>query len=60
MIHGNIDAFDFSFGKIAYAPDVSHIPDESLPSLKDSDILILDALRYTPHPRISRCRKLWN
>lgn len=50
VIHGDIDAFDFRFGNIAYAPDVSHIPEESPPSLKDPDILILDALRYTPHP----------
>ncbi|WP_404292377.1 MBL fold metallo-hydrolase [Microvirga sp. RSM25] len=50
MVHGDIDAFGFRFGSIAYAPDVSHIPEESLPTLEGLEILILDALRYTPHP----------
>ncbi|EIM29735.1 MBL fold metallo-hydrolase [Microvirga lotononidis] len=50
MIHGDIDALGFRFGKIAYAPDVSRMPEESLPSLEGLDVLILDALRYTPHP----------
>jgi phosphoribosyl 1,2-cyclic phosphate phosphodiesterase len=50
MVHGDIDALGFRFGRIAYAPDVSHMPEESLPALEDLDVLILDALRYTPHP----------
>ncbi|MBA1157355.1 MBL fold metallo-hydrolase [Microvirga mediterraneensis] len=50
MVHGDIDALGFRFGKIAYAPDVSRMPEESLPVLEGLDVLILDALRYTPHP----------
>jgi phosphoribosyl 1,2-cyclic phosphate phosphodiesterase len=50
MIHGDIDAFGFRFGNIAYAPDVSLMPEESLQYLQDLDMLIIDALRYTPHP----------
>jgi phosphoribosyl 1,2-cyclic phosphate phosphodiesterase len=50
MTHGDIDALGFRFGNIAYAPDVSLMPEESLPALEGLDILILDALRYTPHP----------
>ena len=50
MIHGDIDALGFRFGDVAYAPDVSHMPDESLHYLEGLDILILDALRYAPHP----------
>src|SRR3712207_7906684 len=50
MVHGDIDALGFRFGNIAYAPDVSRMPEESLPSLEGLDVLILDALRYTPHP----------
>lgn len=50
MIHGDIEALGFRFGKIAYAPDVSRMPDESLAYLEDLDVLILDALRYAPHP----------
>jgi phosphoribosyl 1,2-cyclic phosphate phosphodiesterase len=50
MVHGDIDTLGFRFGNIAYAPDVSAMPEESLRYLEDLDVLILDALRYTPHP----------
>ena len=50
MIHGDIDALGFRFERIAYAPDVSRMPEESMPALEGLDVLILDALRYTPHP----------
>jgi phosphoribosyl 1,2-cyclic phosphate phosphodiesterase len=50
MIHGDIEALGFRFGKIAYAPDVSTMPEESFGHLEGLDVLILDALRYTPHP----------
>ena len=50
MIHGDIEALGFRFGRIAYAPDVSAMPDESLRYLEELDVLILDALRYTRHP----------
>ncbi len=50
MIHGDIDALGFRFGNVAYAPDVSTMPEESLVYLQGLDVLILDALRYTPHP----------
>lgn len=50
MVHGDIDALGFRFGSIAYAPDVSQVPEESLRYLEGLDVLILDALRYTPHP----------
>ncbi|MBF9197988.1 MBL fold metallo-hydrolase [Microvirga terrestris] len=50
MIHGDIDTLGFRFGGIAYAPDVSEMPEESLRHLEGLDFLILDALRYTPHP----------
>jgi phosphoribosyl 1,2-cyclic phosphate phosphodiesterase len=50
MVHGDIDALGFRFRDIAYAPDVSRMPEESLPLLEGLEVLILDALRYTPHP----------
>ncbi|MFC4171464.1 MBL fold metallo-hydrolase [Microvirga sp. GCM10011540] len=50
MIHGDIDVFGFRFGNIAYAPDVSEMPEASMRHLEGLDVLILDALRYTPHP----------
>lgn len=48
--HGDIDAFGFRFGNIAYTPDVVDIPDDSLTYLQDLDVWIIDALRYRPHP----------
>jgi phosphoribosyl 1,2-cyclic phosphate phosphodiesterase len=50
MVHGDIDALGLRFGRVAYAPDVSLMPEESLQHLRDLDVLIIDALRYTPHP----------
>jgi phosphoribosyl 1,2-cyclic phosphate phosphodiesterase len=50
QIHGSGETLGFRFGCIAYSPDVSNFPDESLEALKDLDVWILDALRYTPHP----------
>lgn len=49
--HGkNMLALGFRFGDIAYAPDVSAMPEASIAKLYGLDLLILDALRYTPHP----------
>ncbi len=48
--HGDIDALGFRFGALAYTPDVSAIPDDSLSALESLDVWIVDALRYTPHP----------
>ena len=50
MIHGDADALGFRFGSLVYAPDVSRMPEESMRHLRGLDVLILDALRYTPHP----------
>jgi phosphoribosyl 1,2-cyclic phosphate phosphodiesterase len=50
MRHGGADALGFRFGSLVYAPDVSQMPEESLVHLRDLEVLILDALRYTPHP----------
>lgn len=50
MVHGDIDALGFRFGDMAYAPDVSMMPAESLHHFENLDVLIIDALRYAPHP----------
>jgi phosphoribosyl 1,2-cyclic phosphate phosphodiesterase len=50
MEHGTIQALGFRFGGIAYASDVNVMPPESEALLHDLDVLIVDALRYTPHP----------
>ena len=50
MEHGDTTALGFRFGDVAYASDVSAMPDAAVAQLRDLDLLILDALRYTPHP----------
>lgn len=48
--HGNVSILGFRIGQLAYLTDVSAVPESSLPLLEDLDVLILDALRHTPHP----------
>ncbi|HZJ11127.1 MAG TPA: MBL fold metallo-hydrolase [Methyloceanibacter sp.] len=48
--HGQGETLGFRFGGVAYSPDVSDLPEESLKALEGLDVWILDALRYTPHP----------
>lgn len=50
MEHGSIEALAFRFGGLGYAPDVSRMPETAYAALAGLDTLILDALRYTPHP----------
>ena len=46
MQHGNIPALGYRIGDAAYTPDVSDIPAESWPYLKNLDLWIIDGLRY--------------
>ncbi len=48
--HADGETLGFRFGNIAYSPDVSDLPEESVALLQDLDVWIVDALRYTPHP----------
>lgn len=50
QFHGDIESLAFRFGKLAYSPDVSALPLDSIPLLEDLDIWIVDALRETSHP----------
>lgn len=50
QLHGDIPSLGFRFGKIAYSPDISGLPESSIPLLEGLDVWIVDALRYTPHP----------
>lgn len=50
QLHGDIESLAFRFGPVAYSPDVSALPLESLALLEDLDLWIVDALRETPHP----------
>lgn len=48
--HGSMDVTGYRFGNAAYATDCNAIPAESLAHLHGLDLLILDGLRYKPHP----------
>ena len=50
LTHGKIEVAGFRFGNAAYLTDMNDIPESSLARLKDLDVVILDALRKTPHP----------
>jgi phosphoribosyl 1,2-cyclic phosphate phosphodiesterase len=50
LTHGKIEVAGFRFGNAAYLTDMSDIPESSLPLLQNLDVVILDALRKTPHP----------
>lgn len=50
LIHGRLEVLGFRVGSFAYCTDCSAIPEASLPLLADLDVLVIDALRYTPHP----------
>ncbi|MEL6830764.1 MAG: MBL fold metallo-hydrolase [Pseudomonadota bacterium] len=48
--HGRIRSLGFRIGGLAYCNDVSDMPQQSFAELQELDVLILDALRYSPHP----------
>jgi phosphoribosyl 1,2-cyclic phosphate phosphodiesterase len=48
--HGRFNVLGFRIGNLAYCTDVSRIPDETWPLLEGLDVLILDAVRFDPHP----------
>ena len=50
MMHGAHPATGYRFDNAAYLTDCSSIPEASLSLLQGLDLLIIDALRYSPHP----------
>ncbi len=42
--------FDFGGRSLAYMPDLNALPDESRETIRGVDVLVLDTLRYRPHP----------
>ena len=48
--HGPFPVLGFRIGSLAYCTDVSRIPEASQAMLQGLDVLVLDALRYDPHP----------
>ncbi len=50
MEHGRIRCLGFRMGNLAYCNDVNGLPAETLDALQGVETLVIDALRYTPHP----------
>jgi phosphoribosyl 1,2-cyclic phosphate phosphodiesterase len=50
IFHGDRAILGLRVGSFAYLTDCSRIPDDSWRLLEDVDLLVLDALRETPHP----------
>ena len=50
QIHGDTVTLGFRIGGIAYCPDVSDFPAETVAKLSGLDVLVIDALQYRPHP----------
>ncbi len=49
QIHGDITSLGYRFSNLAYSPDISALPEQSVEHLKDLDVWVVDSLRYTPH-----------
>lgn len=48
--HGPLRVFGYRIGSLAYVTDAKTIPTGVLPRLRGADVLVLNALRRTPHP----------
>jgi phosphoribosyl 1,2-cyclic phosphate phosphodiesterase len=50
IMHGRREILGFRVGRFAYLTDCSRIPDASVSLLQGLDVLVLDAVRWRPHP----------
>ena len=48
--HADSQTLGFRIGRFAYSPDISGLPDSSMPLMEGLDLWIVDALRPVPHP----------
>lgn len=48
--HGRFTVLGYRVGDLAYCTDVNRIPEETFDALRGLDVLVLDALRFDPHP----------
>lgn len=48
--HGNILSLGYRIGDFAYLTDCNAIPETSLALLEGLDVLVIDGLRWNPHP----------
>ncbi len=50
VLHGAHPITGYRFGPLAYITDASALPDATMRRLRGLDTLVINALRYTPHP----------
>jgi len=50
VMHGDLPIYGYRFGDFAYLTDFIEIPEESEELLKGLKLLVVEALRYEPHP----------
>lgn len=50
VMHGTLPILGYRIGDLAYLTDVKTIPDASRELLQDIDVLVITALRTSPHP----------
>ena len=50
LLHGKLPVLGYRIRDVAYLTDCSAIPDASLRMLGNLDVLVLDAVRFRPHP----------
>lgn len=48
--HGTMTSLGFRFGPVSYANDVVQLDDRAFAAMAGSELMIVDALRYRPHP----------
>ena len=48
--HGHVQSLGFRFGPVGYANDVVALPESAFEALAGVEVLIVDAMRYRPHP----------
>lgn len=48
--HGALEILGFRIGSFAYLTDISYLPEETLARLTGVEELVLNALRFEPHP----------
>lgn len=50
VLHGSMPITGYRVGSLAYITDASRLPSSTIDQLHDLQVLVINALRFTPHP----------
>ena len=50
VLHGKVPILGYKIGKFAYISDASFLPESTLTAIEGLDLLVLNAIRFKPHP----------